>query len=396
MLPLEEAQARLLALGVPRPVETVGLNDAPGRFLGAPLVARLTQPPADVSAMDGWAVRHADIPGPWAAIGTAAAGRPFDGTVAAGQAVRIFTGAVIPTGADTVMVQEDMRASTGRAWLAGDGPTAPGAHIRRRGQDFRAGATLMGAGARLTPAAIGLAAAAGHARLCVHARPRIVLISTGTELVAPGGCPAPGQIIASAGAMLAALLGQAGAVVADVGIVPDDMDMLVAALDRAASDADIVVTIGGASVGDHDLVRPACARAGATLDFWRIAIRPGKPLLAGRLRGAVLVGLPGNPVSAYVCAVLLLLPLVRALAGATCVFPIGGAARVSRGMPANGARRDFLRARLERRPEGLWIAPFDAQDSSMLAVLAQSDALIVRPENADAIQSGEMVDFLAL
>jgi molybdopterin molybdotransferase len=396
LLSLEAAQARLLA-HPPLPSETVPLLAAAGRVLAGDLVARLSQPPADMSAMDGYALRFADLPGPLRLVGTAAAGRPLETAIAPGEAARIFTGAPVPQGADTVAVQEEMLAADGRVRLQGAGPAGPGAHIRRAGEDFMAGSPVARAGERVTPARLGLLAAAGHAHVPVHRRPRLTLVATGSELVPPGESPGPAQIIAGNGVMLAALLASAGAEVADAGIIPDDRAAIQAAIAAAAGQSDVVVTIGGASVGDHDLVRPALADLGARLDFWRIAIRPGKPLLAGALGNVLVVGLPGNPVSAYVCALLLLLPLVRHLAGDPAPLPSALTARTRVPLAANGARRDFQRAQLFAGADGVSeVEPFDVQDSAMLVRLAAADALLVRPEHAPAVPAGASVPVLPL
>jgi molybdopterin molybdotransferase len=396
LLPLEEAQARLLALAAPLEIETRALGAAAGTWAAADVRARLTHPPADVSAMDGWALRLADLPGPLSAVGVAAAGTPFAGSVGPGEAVRIFTGAHLPAGADTVAVQEEMLEEGGHVRLAGEGPGAVGRHIRRRGQDFGAGDLLVAAGVRITPAHVGLLAAAGHAAVAVRRRPRVALLATGNELVPPGEVPGPGQIVSSNGVMLAGLLAGEGVAADDRGILPDEPLALGQALSAAANAADLLVTIGGASVGDHDLVRPVLHALGAEIDFWRIAVKPGKPLLAGRLGSAVVLGLPGNPVSAFVCAHLFLLPLLRHLMGAAQPLPELETGRSICALPANGSRRDFQRATLERRADGLWVRPAPVQDSAMLRVLAGSTALLVRPEHAPAVSEGGEVPLLRL
>ncbi|MGL6043177.1 MAG: molybdopterin molybdotransferase MoeA, partial [Sandaracinobacteroides sp.] len=289
LLPFDQALERLLGLASPLPAEAVAAADAAGRHLAQAVHAQLTQPQADVSAMDGYALRFADLPGPLKLVGAAAAGHPFSGGVRAGEAARIFTGAHVPAGADTVAVQEDALATGGHVRFPEAGPQRAGAHIRRRGQDFAEGSLLAQAGDLLTPARLGLLAAAGHGLLQVHRRPRVTLISTGDELVPVGRLPGPGQIVGSNALMLAARLVRGGADVTDLGIVPDRADALSAAI-ASARETDLLVTVGGASVGDHDLVKPGLEAAGAKLDFWRIAIRPGKPLMAGRLADALVVG----------------------------------------------------------------------------------------------------------
>ncbi|MFN2258647.1 MAG: molybdopterin molybdotransferase MoeA, partial [Parasphingopyxis sp.] len=302
LLPVEEARARLLSLADPVSCEQVPIEAAGGRWLAEDMVAKRTQPESDLSAMDGYAIRFADLPGPWRVIGESAAGEPFGQKLSDGEAARIFTGAALPAGADTILVQEEAQRDGDTLRLAGDGPPERRAHIRPAGEDFAAGDTLLAAGAHLTPARIGLLIAAGHGSLPVRRHVRVALISTGNELRLAGEELGPGAIPASNGPMLAALLAGGPVDVHDRGIVGDDLTMLRRTLADAADAADIVVTIGGVSVGDHDLVRPALAEAGAEIDFWRIAMKPGKPLMAGRLAGAVVLGLPGNPVSAYVTA----------------------------------------------------------------------------------------------
>lgn len=395
LLGVDEAQTRLLAGVVPLSAEAAAFPAAIGRILAADVVAILTQPPFAASAMDGFAIRWADLPGPWRIIGESAAGRRFGGAVGAGEAVRILTGAPMATGADTVIVQEDVaRADDGRGGdaltLTGDGPPREGAHIRPAGLDFAAGDVVARAGDRVTPARIGVAAAAGHATLPVHRRPRVALLATGDELVPPGTTPGPDAIVSSNGVMLAALL--AGhAEVMDGGIVADTPEALAAAI-RDHANVDVLVTIGGASVGDHDHVMPVLTATGAEIDFWKIALRPGKPMLSGRLGTTRIVGLPGNPVSAFVCATLFVLPLLKALSGEPHPLPLPFMATAGVDLPANGLRRDYLRARLT----GGTAQPFARQDSAMLHVLAGSNVLIVREPNAPELLAGTLVACIAL
>lgn len=391
LLDFDTALARLLALAAPLPAEELPVSEAAGRYLATDLAALLTQPAADVSAMDGYALRFAELPGPFQIVREAAAGHPLDRPLAPGEAARIFTGAHVPEGADTVAVQEDAVVAEERVSFPADGPPRSGAHIRRRGFDFAAGAPVARAGDRLSPARLGLLAAAGHATLAAHRRPRVALMSTGDELVPPGTTPGPGQIIGSNGLMITALLRQAGAEVMDLGLVADRAEALAQAIGRAAG-ADLLVTIGGASVGDHDLVKPALEAAGAEIDFWKVAIRPGKPLLAGRLGHALVVGLPGNPVSAFVCARLFLWPLLRRMAGDPVPAEVPVHAITRHDLPANGPRRHFIRARLE----GGEVTPFSEQDSSLFSVLVQANALLVRPENAPPAPAGTTVPVLTL
>mgnify|MGYP002654347540 CR=1 FL=1 len=389
LLPFAAALDRLLAGVAPLAAETVPIDQCAGRVVAEPVVARLTQPPFPASAMDGYAIRWADLRQPWRVVGESAAGRGWAGHVAPGEAVRIFTGAPLPDGADTVVVQEEVARDGPLARLTGQGPRALGAHIRAMGQDFASGDMLITAGTRLTPPHLGLAAAAGHGKLTVIRRPRVTLIATGDELVPPGAEPGPGQIVSSNPAMLAAVLRWAGADVDDPGLIKDDRAALANAL--LASDGDLILTIGGASVGDHDLVVPVLRDLGAELDFWKIALRPGKPLLAGRLGERKLIGLPGNPVSAFVTALLFAVPLVARLAGRNHDLPMERLP-LAMPLPANGMRRDHLRA---RRSAG-GAEPLARQDSALLSVLATANLLIIREAGAPAAAAGELVDCIAL
>jgi molybdopterin molybdotransferase len=389
LLPFETALARLVDGVAPLPAETLPLDDCASRVLAADVAARLTQPPFDAAAMDGYAIRWADRQQPWQVVGESAAGHGWPGTLNAGEAVRIFTGAPVPTGADVIVVQEEVARDGDIARLTGEGPPRIGAHIRPAGQDFAAGQMLIRAGTRLTPPQLGLAAAAGHGALPVVRRPRVTLIATGDELVPPGTTPGPGQIVSSNPAMLTALLRSAGAEVHDPGLIPDQPDALAAALQ--AAEADLILTIGGASVGDHDLVVPVLRALGADLDFWKIALRPGKPLLAGRLNGIRVLGLPGNPVSAFVTALLFAVPLVSRLAGHAHDLPMVRLP-LATPLPANGPRRDHLRARRAARGA----EPFTRQDSALLALLAEAELLIIRPPHAPPAAAGDPVDCIAL
>ena len=384
-LPLAEAQARLLAQVEPLDAETLAAERAIGRYLAEPLFAARTQPAADLSAMDGYAMRADDLAGPWRVIGESAAGHPFGGELARGEAVRISTGAAMPPGECVVLLQENAAREGARLGLNGEGePTDR--HIRRQGFDFRASDAVLAAGMRVGPAQLALALAAGHARLPVRALPSLAVLDSGDELAAdPADC-APHQVPASNGAMLAAMAAPHVRSIARLGPVPDRLEAMLAALDNAA-ETDVIVTSGGASVGDHDLVRPALEQWGARIDFWRVAIRPGKPLLIARRGRQWVLGLPGNPVSSYVTAFLFLLPLLRALGGAGEPLPRAIAMRLGAALPAVGSRTEFVRARLE----GDALVPVASQDSSALAALARADALIERPANAPAVAAGALV-----
>lgn len=395
MLSLDEAQARLLAAIDPLPGESVAVEAALGRHLAADLAARRTQPPFAASAMDGYAIRFADLPGPWRLIGESSAGSGFAAGVGAGETVRIFTGAPLPDGADTVMVQEDVGRDGERVTLTRDGPPHRGAHVRPAGLDFTQDDALAPAGARLTARLLGLLAAGGYGELPVHRRPRVALLSTGDELVPAGTAPGPDQIVNANGPMLRALFAAAGAEIVDLGIVADDRAAIVAALQRAAG-ADLLVTVGGASVGDRDLVVPVLEAEGGTIDFWKVAIKPGKPMLTGRLGAMRVIGLPGNPVSAFVCAQLFVLPALRRMAGSGAPLSPILQARVTGPLAANGPRRDHLRATLAWDGTDWRVTPAAVQDSSTLRILAASNALLVRPEGADAVAAGGFVPVMPL
>ncbi len=390
-LSLEDAQARLLALAAPLPVEHVDPAGALGRYLAEPLLARRTQPACDLSAMDGYAVTEGDMAGPWRVVGESAAGHPFSGTLKSGEAVRISTGATMPAGAAAVILQEDLAREGDRLTLTGEAPAPPARHIRREGMDFRSGEPVLPAGALVGPAQIALAVASGHAHLPVRRRPRLAILDSGDELAADPGHCLPHQVPASNGVMLAALAASIPCVVQRLGPVPDNLEALADALERA-QDADIVVTSGGASVGDHDLIRPALEAWGAEIDFWRVAIKPGKPILvAHRPRASggrqLVLGLPGNPVSSHVTAYLFLLPLLRALLGAADSLPRAIPARLSTPLKPGGPRREFLRAVWN----GSEIAVQRVQDSAALSSLAASNALLDRPANAPAAAQGDRV-----
>lgn len=393
-MPVSNALARILAGAIPLEHETVGLLFALDRTLASPLAAQLTQPPFNSSAMDGYAVRAADAPQAGVTldvIGKSAAGHPFDGHLEAGQAIRIFTGAEIPSGADAVVLQEDTTANGNKVTL--NEGTTPGANIRPRGQDFRSGDWLLPRGQKLAARDILLAAAAGHAALTVVRKPVVAIVSTGDELVEPGDEIGPGQIVASNGYGIAALVEAAGAAPHLIGIADDTVDDITDAI-RAAATADILVTVGGASVGDADLVRPALEKSGATLEFQKIAMRPGKPTFfgtrpaLGRLQRCM--GLPGNPVSAMISARLFLVPLIAALLGRKAAPDTFGAV-LATPIAANGPRDHYMRAQLDRSVYPPLATPISSQDSAMISSLARAEGLLVIPANAPALEVGSPV-----
>ncbi|OYW87867.1 MAG: molybdopterin molybdenumtransferase MoeA [Sphingobium sp. 32-64-5] len=392
LISVADAQARLFAMAPILPAETAPLADAAGRWAVRDEQALRTQPALDLSAMDGYAIRHADMPGPWTIIGESAAGRGYQGAISPGEAVRIYTGAPMPEGADCVVIQEDVTREGERLSLSGEGAGAPGRHVRKAGSDFAQGQTILTAGTRLTPRHVALAALAGHGALALPRRPRIALVSTGSELVAPGAPLAPGQIPASNAVMLQAMLSPLPCAPVDHGIIADDLATLADRL-RGLRDQDIIVSTGGASVGDHDLVKPALEAAGGIIDFWKIRMRPGKPLICGRLGQALFLGLPGNPVSAFVTAHLFLLPLVRHLAGSPSPLPRQQEALLAAAMPATGDRDDYVRAAWD---EDGRIRPLSRQDSAATWGLSQADALILRSARSPAATSGERVMLLPL
>jgi molybdopterin molybdotransferase len=397
LLSVEEALARVLEDVTPTSPETVMIEDARGRVLAEPLHALLTQSPFDASAMDGYAVQAADIavvPATLAIIGEAAAGHPFHVTVHAGQAVRIFTGAPVPGGADTVVIQEDTTRNGDKVVVKEAEPK--GGNIRTRGFDFREGDLLLSPGRRLGPRELSLAAAMGHRPIAVQRRPRVAILSTGDELVAPGMRPGPGQIISSNHLGIGALCEAAGAAVQQLGIARDTREDIVAHLAKAG-DADILVTCGGASVGDHDLVAPALEAQGMSLAFWKIALRPGKPMMYGRLGPARVMGLPGNPVSSLICARVFLGPLIQALLGDAATGSGEQQARLSVPLDANGPRRHYMRAVSVPSSDGLpVVTPVRSQDSSLLSPLAEANCLLIRPPNAATAAPGTLVPILPL
>jgi len=390
LISVTDAQALLLALAHPVDTEELPLAAAVGRWAAQDVIARRTQPAADLSAMDGYAIRFADLPGPFHLIGESAAGRSFSGTMASHETVRIFTGAAVPDGADTVMVQEEVEANGTAIALVGEGPRFMGRNIRRKGLDFTTGDRLIAKGERLTPARIAVAGTGGHGMMTVNRRIRVAIAATGDELVPAGTLTHGVELPETNGVMLAAMLADLPVDIVDLGILPDRLDILKDAFGRV--EADILVTTGGASVGDHDLVRPALEAAGGTIDFWRIALRPGKPMMAGRLGATIVLGLPGNPVSAFVTAHLFLRPLVAAAAGAIAPLPQLYTAALAEPLPANDHRQDYLRAKVT---DGK-VSVAAIQDSSMLLALARANCLLLRAPLAPAAQIGDLVQVLPL
>ena len=390
LISVEEALRQVLAHAERLPSEQVPLAQANGRVLAADLKALRTQPPADVSAMDGYAVRASDVataPVRLKVIGEVAAGRPFAQTVGAGQAARIFTGGLLPDGADTVVVQE--QTSRDGDVVEIQKPSAPARHVRRKGLDFRAGETALPAGHHLHPRDLQLVAGMNYPVVPVYGAPKIVMFATGDELVPPGTEPGPGQIVYSNGFALAALARQEGAEVTDLGVVGDRLDETIAAVRKARDlKADILVTTGGASVGEYDFVQKAFAAEGMALSFWKIAMRPGRPLMHGRLDAMHVLGLPGNPVSSYVCAFLFLLPLIRAMTGRSDLSAPIESALLGCDLPANDEREDYLRATLTPGTDGDVATPFPVQDSSMMAPLSRADCLLIREAYAPAAKAG--------
>jgi molybdopterin molybdotransferase len=399
LMPVAEALARVLADAEPLAAEAVPLAKAHGRVLAADVAALRTQPPADVSAMDGYAVRSIDVaktPAKLKLVGEVAAGHPFRGTVGAGEAARIFTGGVLPPGTDTIVIQENtVREGDAVVITVTSGK---GKHVRVEGLDFKRGAVLLTKGRRLSDRDLALAAAMNHPTLPVHRCPKVALLATGDELIMPGDTPGFGQIVYSNGYATLALARREGCEVVDLGIVPDRLAETAAGVRRAREvGADILVTSGGASVGDYDLVREALAAEGLALSFWKVALRPGRPMMHGRLGPMHVLGLPGNPVSAYVCAVLFLIPLIRQLAGRGDVAPAPETARLGRDLPANDERADYLRAVLTTGSDGIPVAtPAPVQDSSMLMPLARADCLLVREPFAPAAKAGDRCSIIRL
>lgn len=395
MISVEQALKRVLSAVAALPAEQVPLARALGRVLAEDVAARVTQPPAAVSAMDGYAVRAADVakaPAVLKVVGKVQAGAVFKGKVARGQAVRIFTGAPVPQGADSIVIQEDTEAAGGKVTIK-EAPK-PGRYVRPAGLDFKSGDVGVKSGRRLTARDLGLAAAMNVPWLKVHRRPRVAILSTGDELVMPGSAIGPGQILSSNGISLSAFVVACGGEAIDLGIVPDDRKAL-AAMAGGARGADMLITSGGASVGEHDLVQEVLGKQGLKVDFWKIAIRPGKPLIFGRIGDTPMLGLPGNPVSSLVCALIFLKPALEKMQGLKPAGDAKPSAVLAKPLPQNDRRQDYLRATLSHRKDGTLLAtPFAKQDSSMLATLAHADCLVVRAPNAPAAKSGERVEIV--
>ena len=394
MISVDEAVQRITRVFAPLPAETVALTESYSRVLARDVTAALDQPPAPMSAMDGYAVRahNAHVGAEFAVIGEAPAGRPFAGTVGVGQAVRIFTGGVVPEGADAVVLQEDAVAQ-GTMVRIKEAP-ARGENVRERGLDFRRGDVLLERGRRISSRDVALLAAADFAQVEVTRKPRVAIVATGDELTRPGEPRAPGGIVASSIYAVQAMVRDGGGEAVDLGIVPDRTEEF-ARLPAQTRGMDLIITLGGASVGDHDLIQSALKPHGFTLDFWKIAMRPGKPLIFGRLNTTPLLGLPGNPVSAMVCTLLFVRPALSVMLGTPYANPVRSA-RLASALKANGKRQDYIRARLSVSNGILIAEPFKLQDSSMQKVFAHAEALIIRAVHAPPAAAGDEVQVLLL
>ena len=397
MLSVEEAPRRILAAARPLPAEQIGLADAHGRVLCEDIAARRTQPPAAVSAMDGYAVRAedvAEVPARLRVVGYAPAGGAHEGALGPGEAVRIFTGGPVPDGADAIVIQEDTESDGSTVTVKESAPK--GRYVRPAGLDFRAGDVLLKKGRLLTARDVGLAAAMNHPWLMVHRRPRVTILATGDEVVMPGDPVGPNQIVSSNGLGLAAAVRAFGGEPVLLGIAPDDREAL-GRIAAGAAGSDLLLTTGGASVGDHDLVQSVLGKQGLEIDFWQIAMRPGKPLMFGHIGATMMLGLPGNPVSTLVCAMIFVQPALRRMIGLGDGLPETVKARLAAPLPKNDRRQDYLRATAERDAQGgLLVRSFEKQDSSMMAPLAKADCLILRPPHAAPSAAGETVEVLPM
>ncbi len=395
MISVEEARRRIIETVKVLPPEQVAVSQGLGRVLAEDVRAQLTQPPTAVSAMDGYAVQGADVatvPATLAVVGAVPAGGFYEPTLKPGEAVRIFTGAPLPTGADTIVIQEDTEATGGKVTVKE--AARPGQFVRPAGLDFKAGDIGIRSGRRLTARDVGLAAAMNNPWLRVRRRPRVAILATGDEVVMPGTAVGRSQIICSNGLSLAATVEAAGGEPIDLGIAPDNRDALLA-IAAGARGADLLVTTGGASVGEHDLVQAVLGEAGLQVDFWKIAMRPGKPLIFGQIGDVPMLGLPGNPVSTLVCATIFLLPALEKMQGLAASETPTRYATLAKPLPANDRRQDYLRATLAHGPDGALLAtPFQKQDSSMLATLAHADCLVVRAPLAPPANAGDRVEIV--
>ncbi|MEP2102270.1 MAG: gephyrin-like molybdotransferase Glp [Parasphingorhabdus sp.] len=391
LLPLDEAQQRLITMAERLRSETVPVGEALGRYLAEDLIAKRSQPAADMSAMDGYAIAFEDRAGPWQLVGECKAGSPPCPPIQPGQAARIFTGALLPDGADTVVMQENVKTDGATIKLIEEPSPVKGRHVRHASGDFKVGDIALKAGTHLNAAALGHAVIAGAGNLSVGRSPKIAVLSTGDELVAPGADTQPHQIPASNDVMITAMLDRLPARSRSISRIKDDMESLCAALE-SARDCDIIVTIGGASVGDHDLVAPAFKQLGGKTDFWKIAMKPGKPLMAGTLGDSLVVALPGNPGSAFVTATLFLIPLIRYLAGAAHYMPTMQSAITNTLLPATNQRAEFLRA----KADGSGITAFNSQDSAKLSILAAANALLYRPAHSPEQEKGAKVSYIEI
>ena len=391
LLAVDEARARMLAEVSALAAEPVALTSAIGRVLAEDVAAVRDQPPFDASSMDGWALRSADAPGALLIAGESAAGHGYEAELQPGQAVRIFTGASMPKGADTIVIQEDATREGERVTVPA---SPPGANLRPAGGDFRAGQALLAKGTRIDPWRLSLAASAGRAEVLAHARPRVAIVSTGEEIVEAPAAPGPYQIYDSGAPVLAAMVEGWGGLPTKLKPVRDELEAVIEALRTA--DAELIVTVGGASVGDHDLVRAAAEALGLSLKVASVNVRPGKPTFFGVLGdGRRLLGLPGNPASAFVCAELFLKPIVTKMQGGAENLPTVSA-KLALPIGANGPREHWMRAKLTHADGALLAQPYRDQDSSLVTVFAAADALLRRPANAPALAAGDLVEVLPL